>query len=556
MRVLTVSQMRQIDQSTVDRCGISFEILMETAGRQVLEAMRQQGISLQGGRFVVFCGRGNNGGDGAVIARHLWIQGASRVEVLLLGKVEQTSGEARRNLEILQRLVAEEGVEGRLQFAEWDGWMRGWEEAWSGEILIDALLGTGLTREVSGRMREVLDGLNRLRGQGATLVAVDLPSGLAGDADCATGPHLEADLTVTFTAPKRANVLSPAAGSNGKLVVAAIGTPDWLVTRELGEADLSVVEPEDVATWLKKTRRPWVAHKGDVGRVLLVAGSRGKTGAAAMAARSSLLAGAGLVTVATPLSVQGWLVGQVGPEIMTVGVAETIQGGLASASMQELRPLIERQSVLAIGPGLISSERESRALLRELVEDRQTPVIIDADGLNGLSPWPRALRGDEERPIVLTPHVGEMARLLETTTSDVLSDRVGKARALAVRQHVIVVLKGARTLIAAPDGKVWINPTGNAGMATAGAGDVLTGLLAGFLAPLTGGGEAIWGVIVGVYLHGLSGDFAVVEKGERSLLATDLQTFLPKAIRAAEEGRRPEASEIFSIRLLGSGRGR
>ena len=555
MRVLTVSEMREMDQRTVEECGISEAVLMETAGMRVLEAMGEEGLAIAGRVFAVFCGRGNNGGDGAVLARHLWLRAAGRVEVFLVGRVEETKGEARRNLETVKRLAEGEGGEGRLRFREIAGWDSSWEQRWSGEVFIDALLGTGVTRAVEGEMREVIEGINRLRGRGATVVAVDLPSGLMGDRQTPSGVCVQANLTVTFTAPKLANVLPPAAGSNGQLIIAPIGTPDWLMAKELGEPRLWVVEREEARSWLGETARRWTAHKGEVGRVLLIAGSRGKTGAAAMAARTSLLAGAGLVTVATPASVQGWLVGQAGPEVMTVGVGETPGGGLAIGSLGELRTLAESQTVVAIGPGLASGESESRSLLRVLVEDRQTPMILDADGLNGLSPWPAELRGEEERPIVLTPHVGEMARLLGTSTSRVLADRVGMVRELAVRQGVIVVLKGARTLIAAPDGKVWINPTGNAGMATAGSGDVLTGLLAGLLAQSSGVAAAVGGVITGVYLHGLCGDFAAMAQGERSLLATDLQRSLPQALLELEGNGRVEGrAGSPSIRFLGRGR--
>lgn len=555
MRVLTVSEMREMDRRTVEECGISEATLMETAGMRVLEGMGEEGLVIAGGVFAVFCGRGNNGGDGAVLARHLWLRGAARVEVFLLGRVADIKGEARQNLEILPRLAQGEGREGRLRFREIDGWDSAWEDRWSGGVLVDALLGTGVTREVEGAMREVIEGLNRLSARGARVVSIDLPSGLTGDRETTEGPHVRAEVTVTLTAPKPANVLPPAAGSNGRLLVATIGTPDWLISRTLGAPALSVVEEAEVKRWLEWTARSWVAHKGEVGRVLLVAGSRGKTGAAAMSARSALLAGAGLVTVATAASVQGWLVGQVGPEVMTVGVAETPAGGLALGALDELLDLAGKQTVVAVGPGLLSAEDESRSLLHALVEGRRTPLVLDADGLNGLSPWPTELQGDEERPIVLTPHVGEMARLLGTSTSNILFDRVGKARELAVRQRLIVVLKGARTLIAAPDGKVWVNPTGNPGMATAGAGDVLTGLLAGLLAQSAGVAPTVEAVVAGVYLHGLSGDFAAIEQGERSLLATDLQRFLPQALQAvAGDGRVGRRAGSPSIRFLGGER--
>lgn len=548
MKILTAQQMRDLDRLTVERCGIPYATLMETAGSRVVEAIIEHYGPVADKSFAVFCGKGNNGGDGAVIARLLFLRGA-QVKLFLFGKIEDTKGEARANFESVM-LFGEPIVgfgNGKLFFEEITS-----EEAaeftYTPNFFIDALLGTGLTRPAEGLYAQAIKTLNRnvedLHGH-AVVIAVDIPSGISSDSGSPIGLHVRADLTVSFTAPKLGNVLSPACDANGKLVVAQIGTPGWLTDHEVG-AQLDLVEESHIKSWLNDSRRMASAHKNSVGDVLLIAGSRGKTGAAALASESVLRAGAGLVTVATAKSAQSLLVTQTKSEVMTEALAETFDGAIAQEAVEHVLRLAEKKTVLAVGPGLSSAEDSARSFVRELVARRTVPMVIDADGLNALAPWPNELKGSDELPIIITPHPGEMARLTGKTNADVQADRIGIAREFATTHHIVTVLKGSRSLVAAPDGNVYINPTGNAGMATAGSGDVLTGLIAGLLAQSPADWlarkDALGAAVAGVYLHGLAGDLAAEKLGMRSMIASDIIANLSEAILQVggeeEKGRR------------------
>ena len=534
MRILTGEQMGRVDRLTVERCGIPYLTLMETAGLRVVEAMLGAWpVEAAQGRYVIVCGKGNNGGDGAVVARQLWLRQLGEVHVLLAGHLEDMRGEARANMEIVRTLAEREPD---LSFCEIERVedLAGWKA--TGLVLVDALFGTGLSRPVTGLAAEVIGAINDLRSGGAKVVSIDLPSGVFSDRGELAEPAVRADLTVSFTAPKVGNVLAPAAGVNGRLVVERIGSPDWLINEVVkpgepgGETfSLELIEEEWVRQWLARSRRPITAHKGSVGDVLLVAGMRGRTGAAALAAGSVLRSGAGLVTVATPSSALPLLVSQADDEVMTFPLPETSLGGIALAGLNVLAELAASRNVLAIGPGISSTEEETRRLVRELVEARSGPLVIDADGLNSLAPWPVDLQGSAEAPIVITPHPGEMARLMGVSTATVQADRIASARELARRNSLIVVLKGARTIIAEPTGRVLVNPTGNEGMATAGSGDVLTGLLAGLLAQRPE--PAVEAVIAGVWLHGQAGDLAASQLGKRFMMASDIRDYLGESMK-------------------------
>ena len=549
MKILTAQQMRELDRLTVERCGIPYATLMETAGSRVVEAIVKEYGSLNGKWITVFCGKGNNGGDGAVIARHLILKGAERVSVLLFGKLSDLKGEARLNFEAIKKLAQEScSIEGGLltldeittadELGETEDFPH---------LIVDALFGTGLTRPAdnlyAGAIKAIAleQKLNRLL---EAVVSVDIPSGLSSDAEHSIGPHVIADLTVSFTAPKIGNVLAPVCEANGKLVIASIGTPELLIN-ESG-ATLSLVEQWQIKTWLNNSNRTSHAHKNAVGDVLLIAGSRGKTGAAALSSETVLRAGAGLVTVATAKSAQSLLVTQTRPEVMTEALAETYDGAISHEAIGQTLQLAEKKTVIAVGPGLSSGEDSTRSFLRELVERRTAPMVIDADGLNALAPWPAELNGSNELPIIITPHPGEMARLIGKTNADVQADRIGVARKLATKHHLIVVLKGSRSLITAPDGKVHVNPTGNAGMATAGSGDVLTGLIAGLLAQAPT--DALGATIAGVYLHGLAGDLAAGKLGMRSMIASDIIANLSEAI--LQVGGEEEKGQRLAISRL------
>lgn len=527
MKIFTAQQMRELDRLTVERCGIPYVTLMETAGSRVVEAIIENYGSVEEKHCAVYCGKGNNGGDGAVIARLLWMKSAPLVSVFLFGKVEETKGEARTSFEAIKRIYEqEEGINSRLWFLEVT------EETDKDEycennfdVVVDALLGTGLTRPADGLYAKAIESMNGVR-KGVPLISVDIPSGLSSDHYQPIGPHVRPDLTVSFTGPKIGNVIPPAGQANGKLIIAPIGTPNSFLN-EVGSY-LELVEKEQISAWLENSRRTPTAHKNAVGDALLIAGSRGKTGAAALASEAVLRAGAGLITVATSRSAQSLLVNQARPEVMTEALDETESGSISDSAIEHALELAEKRTVLAIGPGLSSSEESTRRFVFEVVKRRTCPVVIDADGLNALAPWPDELRGSDELPIVITPHPGEMARLTGKSNTDVIADRINIAREFATSHHVITVLKGSRSLIASSDGEVYVNPTGNAGMATAGSGDVLTGLISGLLAQRTE--NALEAVIAGVYLHGLAGDIAAGKLGMRSLIASDITSHISEAI--------------------------
>jgi len=568
MKILTAQQMREMDRLTVEQAGIPYPTLMETAGSRVVEAIISSYGEVAGKSFLIVCGKGNNGGDGAVIARGLWLRGAF-VKVQLHGRLADTQGEAHANFEAIRQVASTREVlfnddeqsfhPERLHSPRMN------DDLFKvPDFIVDALFGTGLARSIEGKLAQVISRINDYRNYyGVKIISVDIPSGLSSDTGQPLGPHIEADLTVTFTAPKLGNVLPPASAANGMLVVAPIGTPDWMLEEEC-PSDVFLVDKREVATWLKASRRRPDAHKTSVGDVLLIAGSRGKTGAAALAAESILRAGAGLVTVATAQSARSLLVNQTRAEIMTESLEETETGAISELALDRALQLAAKRTVLAIGPGLSSEEESTRRFVFEFVRHRIAPIVIDADGLNALAPWPENLKGSEELPIIITPHPGEMARLTGKTNAEIVADRIGIAREFSQKHHVVVLLKGSRTVIASHYrirgeesffSDVHLNPTGNAGMATAGSGDVLTGLIAGLLAQRVrpADDEAMISAprdaaIAGAYLHGLAGDIAASKLGMRSLIASDIIANLSEAIlQVGGEAEKGTPSHIRQI---------
>jgi NAD(P)H-hydrate epimerase len=545
--------MREIDRLTTERCGTPSLMLMEAAATAVASAVTERRSGDVAGKSVlVLCGRGNNGGDGAATARLLSLAGG-RVSLVLFGKVEQTKGDARTNFEAARSLTGDGSGGGQIEFWECES-----PEAWrklvsrlseSPQVIIDALFGTGLTRPVEGVSREVVEFLIKLRaGRGSDerarplIVSIDIPSGLNADSGELIGEAVHADVTITMTAPKPANILPPAAHCNGDLIVADIGSPFELI--EEAKSQLFVTEASDARRWLIQTRYSPESYKTTHGHALIIAGSRGFTGAAALCGNATMRSGAGLVTVATPASTQSLVATQLMPEVMTTALAETDRGAVSDEAVDYVLNFAARANVIAIGPGLSSEDERTRNFVREVVEHRRTPIVIDADGLNCLAPWPTELRGSPEFPIVLTPHPGEMLRLMGTEDKSALYDRVAATRAFATAHKVILLLKGSRPLIAAPDGRVFVNPTGNAGLGTAGAGDTLTGIIAGFLAQEYGtlgrDADALSTVIAALYVSGLAGDLAASELGMRTMVASDIREHLSAAIRSLDpEGERP-----------------
>jgi hydroxyethylthiazole kinase-like uncharacterized protein yjeF len=515
-RVLTASEMRDVDRLTVEQTGIPSLLLMENAAAQVVRAIEEDFAPLGEHRIVVLCGKGANGGDGLAIARQLHVQGlAGEVQAAMVADPLQLRGDAAANLRMAQGVGVALTV-----ISDEAGWKGYRAQVMRATLVVDALLGTGLLGAAHGLIGEVIDDLSQHFGH-LKFAAVDIPSGMASDAGVLLDPRCPADLTVTFTAPKVGQVISPGCECLGSLRVAPIGTPASLIDGLEG-APLFVLEAGDAAT-LSAPRRADL-HKGSFGHVGIVGGSRSKPGAAIMAGMAAARSGAGLTTVVTAASATSSVVAAA-PELMTVPVAESEDGSMDSAALDlsQLDPF----SVVVLGPGLGVSE-DVVQLCGRLVREATRPMVVDADGLTALSRDGNWSSGSAV--LVLTPHPGEMARLLGVTVAAVQGDRIGVARRFATERDAYVVLKGARTVLAAPDGRVLINPTGGPGMATGGSGDILAGLIGGLLAQFAGIDPAL--VIGGaVYLHGLAGDLAAQDLGEQAMLATDILEFLPQAVR-------------------------
>jgi NAD(P)H-hydrate epimerase len=502
--------MREADRRTIEEIGIPSIVLMENAGRQVVAALEAMHADLLERQVAVLCGRGNNGGDGFVVARTL-MQRNIDVSVFLFGRVAEVRGDARANLEVLGRL----GVT-VIEIADGAAWELHFSEVRDCSLIVDAMFGTGLNAPVTGLIESVIADVNAL---GVTVVSVDLPSGLSADSTEPIGPSVEADTTVTLAAPKLSLVLPPAEARAGDIVIADIGIPAE-VLESLEGPRIELLTRSGMRELV--TPRPSDSHKGDYGRVLVVAGSRGKTGAAHLAAVGALRSGAGLVIVATPTTCQP-VVAAMGAEYMTEALDETSEG--IDVGCVE-RVLEMARDVIAIGPGL-GQGSSTREFVQSLVDRATMPLVVDADGLNAFGDDPDRLSGREGRDVIITPHPGEMARLVGMSTDEVQASRLEIARNFAVAHHVYVVLKGYRTLIATPDEKVFINPTGNPGMATGGTGDVLTGMIAAWLAHLL---DAEAACKLAVYLHGMAGDLAEADEGEVAMTSADLAGHIGDAI--------------------------
>ena len=519
MKVLTAAEMREVDRLTTERYGVPSLDLMENAGARVVEFLGERFRNLARRRIVVLCGKGNNGGDGFVVARRLRELGA-KPEVFLFGAPGDVRGDAEVNLKRWQEARENLRIVGTPA-----AWAASKDALAPAEIVLDALLGTGLRGAVEGLMAVVIEDVNRLRPR-SIVVAVDIPSGISSDTGAIPGPAIAADYTVTFTAPKIGQLLFPATERVGRLLVRNIGSPAQLV-EECSGSTVRWLEPGEFSGL--PLRREAGSNKGDYGHALIVAGSLGKTGAAVLASWAALRVGAGLVTVTTPDSVVSTVAGPI-PEVMTEPLAATEEGTISLRALEYGRfsKLLKRKNVVALGPGL-STHDETQQFVRTVVIECPVPVILDADGLNAFAGRASDLKRRKTPRLALTPHPGEMARLLGCTAKDVQSRRLDVARQAAADWKAVVVLKGRQTVVAAPDGRAWVNSTGNPGMAAGGTGDALTGMLAGLTAQF---GVDVWerALGFGVYLHGLAGDLAAAEVGEAPLMASDLIRAIPWAL--------------------------
>ncbi|MDP2045991.1 MAG: NAD(P)H-hydrate dehydratase [Deltaproteobacteria bacterium] len=530
MKLVTASMMRELDRRAIQDLGIPSLVLMENAGRTTYRILRREFPDLQG-EVAVVAGRGNNGGDGFVVARYLANAGIP-VAVFLLGTRDQVSNDARVNLEILAHLgvaVAEVRTETDLnpmihQLAK-------------AGLIVDALLGTGLNSPVTGLMATVIERLNHLR---APVLAVDIPTGLSADTGEVLGVALKARVTVTYGWPKLGQVLGPGRDYAGRLWQADIGIPP-ILARDL---PLELAEDREMQALLPS--RPVGSHKGNFGHLLVLAGSVGKTGAAALAAEAALRAGAGLVTLGVPASLNDILEAKL-TEVMTLPLPEAAAArALGAAAWAPIMDFLGTRFTVALGPG-IGTHPETRELVARLVRDLPCPMVIDADGINNLAGAADGLK-NAAGPRILTPHPGEMARLVGLTTPEVQARRLDVARETAARLGVTLVLKGAQTVVATPDGRASINSTGNPALASGGTGDVLTGLMGGFLAQ----GLAPWDAArLGVYLHGLAADFFISRHGQRGMIAGDLLAVWPQMLAEFSRGAMPLAEgDICFTRVI------
>ncbi|HLM60434.1 MAG TPA: NAD(P)H-hydrate dehydratase, partial [Pyrinomonadaceae bacterium] len=533
-KVVTAEEMREIDRLTTEKYGIPSILLMENAAHAAARVITEKlGGSVEGKSFLILCGKGNNGGDGAALARILWTQGAS-VAVNLFGEISETKGDAKINFEISKKLdIDNQKFLPALLFQEYEDSSKWQKQKFNDyDLIIDAIFGTGLTKKIEGKLEKVITRVNSTqRNYKAKIFSIDIPSGINADLSESIGENIYADLTVTFTAPKPANVLPPASNFGGELLVANIGSPQELI--DASPSKLFLAEREDAQNWIEKTKFSSNSHKTKRGRAFIVAGSKRMAGAAVLCANAAMRSGVGLVRVATSESAQNAVSSHAFPEIMVAALPETGEGAVSEEALDKAFELYEKMNVLAVGSGLSSTEESTRRFVRALVEKRKSPVVIDADGLNALAPFD--LQGSDELPIVLTPHQGEFLKLIGAKDEEAIKDRVQAARDFAEKHHVILIFKGERNLVAAPDGRVVVVPTGNSGLGKAGSGDTLAGIVAGFVGQANAMKIDIFeSIVAAVYIAGTAGDIAAERFGKRSMLASDVRECLSEAFESIE----------------------
>lgn len=548
-KILSAEEMREVDRQTTEKYGIPSIILMENAAHAAANVIKEKlGGSVAGKSFLILCGKGNNGGDGAALARILWSQGAL-VRVFLFGNIEETKGDARINFEFCKKLWDEQRAEGIYNFGFHEYYDRNWVVEIDGivrvkafkdnSIVIDTLFGTGLTRKIEGQLADFTKRTVKAKNKNKIpyIVSVDIPSGLNADIGEQIGENFQSDLTITFTAPKLANVLPPASNFNGELAVANIGSPQELVDNASSQTFLA--EKSDAQIWLEKTEVQKDSYKKTRGTCLIIAGSDDFSGAAVLAGNACFSAGAGMVSLAVPQSIKSIVASKTADEVIV-------------KTLEDTNVADEKVDIIALGCGMqIGSPRVSkggqltdsnpplltRGLLFEIVKNRNSPMVLDAEALNALSPFD--LQGSDEFPLILTPHIGEFKRLLGREIGE---NKITEVRTFAEKHNVILVLKGERALIAAPNGTVVINPTGNAGISRAGAGDTLTGIITAFLAQTFAREKpnlenAFETVVAALYVAGLAGDIAAERFSERLMTASDIRDCLQIAIDKITENK-------------------
>ncbi len=536
--------MQRMDHKTINSFGIPGRVLMENAGRGAVDMflkkfgllskqnLVKQNLAKQNParqKVGVIAGRGNNGGDGFVMGRYLMEKGIPTT-VFLLSTRNKLTGDARANMVLAQKLIEQNPNANLIEIPDAKELARQTRHLLDQDLFVDAIFGIGLNADVRGFYKEVIELLNRSE---KPIFSVDIPSGLNANTGAVCGVAIRAAATATFAFAKIGHILSPGNHHTGDLEVIDIGIPDFIVRDE--NPQLFLMAPRDIAPLF--VPRKFESHKGSFGHLLVIAGSPGKTGAAALCANAAMRSGTGLVTLGVARDLNPILESQV-IEPMTVPLAQTPEGYLSDQSLAAIQALLKDKQALALGPG-IGTQGPTQALVKKLVADTQVPIILDADGINCIAGHTKLIKA-RKAPTVLTPHPGEMARLTQKTTKEIQADRRGIGTRFAREYQVVLVLKGAQTLVCCPDGRTFICPTGNPGMASGGMGDVLTGLIAGFIAQGFSVEEA---AMAGVFIHGLCGDF-LAEKTPFGFLASDMIPAIPRTIHDLLRQKKVDGEKI------------
>ena len=516
MLLVTANQMQDMDKKTIESFGIPGLVLMENAGRGAVDFLLKKFKNIKAKKIAVIAGRGNNGGDGFVIARYLMEKGMV-VNTFLLSPQKKVEGDAKANMDLLQKLCDRSHTCSIIEIPDVDTLKELKSHILHHDLFIDAILGTGLNSDVRGFFKDAIELINSSQ---QPVFSVDIPSGLHSDTGQPLGIAVKANATATFAFAKAGQLLYPGNGYTGDLKIIDIGIPKFIAQEK--NIKLSLIEKKDIAACFKP--RNFQNHKGRYGHLLVVAGSTGKTGAASLCANAAMRCGTGLVTVGVAKSLNKSIEPQV-IESMTHPLPEKEKGILSDNCFDEIQTLLKGKQALALGPGL-GTKKGTKKLVHKLIERSDVPLIIDADAINCIAENLNILK-KKKAPAILTPHPGEMARLCDMTTLDIQADRIGIASQFAKTHDVILILKGAQTVVSLPDGRSFICPTGNPGMASGGMGDVLTGMIAGLCAQ---GFTLKDASLAGVYIHGMCADILAEDIGAFGFVATDIIQMIPKAI--------------------------
>ena len=511
MKVVTPLQMNEIDRQTIGQMGIPGIVLMENAAQKVVGEIIKTLGNVQGRKIAVFAGKGNNGGDAFAAARHLYNMGAE-VSVYITSERINITGDASTNLNVLDKMDVEiRCLTGEFRLDEVERHLA------ASDLIVDGILGTGIKGEIRGLLKEIINIINKA---GKVIISIDIPSGVSGETGKILGTCIKASKTVTFGLPKTGLVIHPGCDFTGELIIADIGIPEKVI--ENFSINVNIIESSHVSKYIPP--RNDNSNKGDYGRIFMISGSIGMTGSGCLAARAALRSGAGLVYLGVPSSLAS--IYEAGLfEAITIPLTDKGLGYLCRDSINEIISHLKDKNVVAIGPGL-SMNGEIFEVVGSVMENVEVPLILDADALNAIS-LDVSILGHLKAEAVITPHPGEMARLCGISIEEVQNNRIEVAREFALRWKVTTVLKGSKTVVAIPDGTIYINPMGNSGMAKGGSGDVLTGIIAGMAGQGVKPSDA---AVAGVYLHGLAGDIAALKKGKFGMLPSDIIEELPQVI--------------------------